>query len=305
MTVYNGPLRLHREEPRITAPAPALIDATALRKSFRHVAALDGFDLHVAPGQVVGLIGPNGAGKTTALKALLGLTPLDGGTLRVLDRDPQHDRQAVMSRTGYVADLGTLPRWMRVTQLMDFLAGVHPAFRRALAEKALHGSDIRAGARIRTLSKGMAAELHLALMLALQVDLLVLDEPTLGLDIVNRQRFYDRLLNDWFTPERGVLITSHEVREIEHLLTDVVFIHRGRAVLTTSMTALAARFSKLDAPAAMAEGARILGPLIERSTAGGISMIYDGVPRDRLEPLGSVSVPSLPELFVALLDDGR
>jgi ABC-2 type transport system ATP-binding protein len=281
-----------------------LIEAVGLRKSFHQVDALDGFDLTVPAGHVVGLIGPNGAGKTTALKAILGLTPLDAGLLRVLGHDPHRHRQAVMKKIGYVADLGTLPRWMRVSQVMTYLAGVHPAFRRDLAEAALPGTGIQPAARIRTLSKGMAAELHLALMLALQVDLLVLDEPTLGLDIINRQRFYDRLSSEWISAERGVLVTSHEVREIEHLLTDVVFIHRGRTLLATPMSAYAERFSKLDPDPQHAEAARALTPLAERATASGVSMIFDDVPRSRLEPLGAVSTPSLPELFVALLDDG-
>jgi ABC-2 type transport system ATP-binding protein len=282
-----------------------LIDAIGLRKSFHQVEALDGFDLSVAAGHVVGLIGPNGAGKTTALKAILGLTPLDGGQLRVLGHDPHRQRKAVMERTGYVADLGTLPRWMRVSQAMTFLTGVHPAFRRDLAEAALRGTGIHLHARIRTLSKGMAAELHLALMLALQVDLLVLDEPTLGLDIINRQRFYERLVNDWITPERAVLVTSHEVREIEHLLTDVVFIHRGRTLLAAPMSTITERFTKLEVDAANADAARRLAPLAERATPNGVSLVFDGTPRSSLEPLGAVATPSLPELFVALLDEGR
>jgi ABC-2 type transport system ATP-binding protein len=282
-----------------------LIEANGLLKLYGKFRALDGFDLSVTAGQVVGLIGPNGAGKTTALKAIVGLTGLDGGHLQVVGLDPRRERQAVMARTGYIAELGTLPRWMRVGQVVTYLAGVHPAFERERAEAALADAGVHSAARIGTLSKGMAAELHLALILALDVDLLILDEPTLGLDIINRERFYERLANDWFGPDRAVLVTSHEVREIEHLLTDVVFIHRGQTLLAAPMQALATRFHRLDTDVANAHAARRLRPLADRATPAGATLLYDGIRPERLEELGTVSTPSLPEVFVALVGDNR
>jgi len=282
-----------------------LIEARALRKRYGTVTALDGFDLVLPPGRITGLIGPNGSGKTTAIKSILGLTHADAGSIRVIDRDPARQRAAIMARTGYIADVGTLPRWMRVAQLLTFVAGVHPHFDRQAAERELARTDIRADSRIRALSKGMNVQLHLAIILAMQADLLVLDEPTLGLDILHRQHFYDRLMNEYWSPARSILITTHEVREIEHLLTDVVLIHRGRTLFAAPMAEVATRFCKVTVGVDAIAGARALGPLHERQTPAGIEMMFSQTDRTILDALGVVAAPSLPELFVALVESAE
>ena len=279
-----------------------LVEAQGLRKSFGSVRALDGFDLVLPPGRIMGLIGPNGSGKTTAIKSLLGLAQTDAGSISVLGFDPRHQRPEVMARTGYIADVGTLPRWMRVDQLLTLMGGVHPEFDRAVAERALAGTDIRPRARIRELSKGMNVQLHLAVMLAVQTQLLVLDEPTLGLDILHRQRFYDRLMNEYWNTTRSILITTHEVREIEHLLTDVVLIHRGRALLATSMQSVAAQFMKLEARRERLADAELAKPFHRRQTPTGVELYYADVDPAHLAPFGTVGTPTLPELFVALVE---
>jgi len=278
-----------------------VIDAHGLRKYYGDVRALDGFDLTVAPGRIVGLIGPNGSGKTTAIKALLGLAHLDFGDVTVLGLEPERQRAALMARTAYIADTGILPRWMRVTDLLDFTAGVHASFDRDLAERALAGTEIRPEKRIRTLSKGMHVQLHLALVLAIHADLLVLDEPTLGLDILYRQRFYDALLNDYLEGDRSILVTTHEVREIEHILTDVVFIDHGRTALALSMDDIETEFVKLIVAPGGTGAARELKPLSERPSLKGIEYVYRGVPAAELAALGEISRPNLSELFVAVL----
>ncbi|MFP6814483.1 MAG: ABC transporter ATP-binding protein [Pseudomonadales bacterium] len=280
-----------------------LIEARGLRKTFGNVTALNGLDLNVAPGRIVGLIGPNGSGKTTALKAILGLSRLDAGQLEVLGMNPDTQRKALMQRTAYIADVGILPRWMRVGQLLDFVGGVHPSFERSVAEATLAQTDVRLEKKIGGLSKGMNAQLHLAIILAIQAELLVLDEPTLGLDIIYRQRFYDSVLNDYFTENRSILITTHEVREIEHILTDVVFIHQGRNVLNLTMDSLAEEFSTLTVATAQAEPIRALGPIAEKQTLQGTQFIFRGQDRQKLSTHGEVSTPNLPELFIAVMGD--
>lgn len=281
----------------------SLIDARGLCKSFGDVTALNGLDLRVEPGRIVGLIGPNGSGKTTALKAILGLSRLDAGQLEVLGMNPGTQRKALMRRTAYIADVGILPRWMRVGQLLDFVAGVHPSFQRNLAEANLANTDVSLDKKIRGLSKGMNAQLHLAIILAIEADLLVLDEPTLGLDIIYRQRFYDSVLNDYFTENRGILITTHEVREIEHILTDVVFIHKGRHMLNLTMDSLVEEFSKLTVPKADAQAIRPLGPIAEKQTPHGTEFIFRGHDRQTLAAHGELGTPNLPELFIAVMGD--
>lgn len=280
-----------------------LINATGLHKSFGDVAALDGLDLCVEPGHIVGLIGPNGSGKTTALKSILGLSRLDSGELDVLGMNPAAQRKALMQRTAYIADVGILPRWMRVGQLLDFVAGVHPSFKREVAEANLARTDVRVDKRIRGLSKGMNVQLHLAIVLAIEADLLVLDEPTLGLDIIYRQQFYDSVLNDYFTEHRSILITTHEVREIEHILTDVVFIHKGHNVLNLSMDSLAAEFTKLTVAKADAESIRALNPLAEKQSLQGTEFIFRGADPQTLADRGELTTPNLPELFIAVMGD--
>jgi len=279
-----------------------LIEARDLRKSFGGVRALDGFDLTLPPGRILGLIGPNGSGKTTAIKTILGLAPPDTGTLSVLGLDPRRKRPELMARTGYIADVGTLPRWMRVDQLLTLMAGVHPGFDRGAAERALANTDVRRTAKIAELSKGMNVQLHLAVLLAARTELLVLDEPTLGLDILHRQRFYDRLMNEYWNPTRSILITTHEVREIEHLLTDVVLIHRGRALLSGSMQQLGERFAKLVVDRQHLAEAEALHPLQSRQTPTGLEFVYADVDRAQLASLGTVSDPTLPEIFVAVVE---
>jgi len=280
-----------------------VIEARGLHKSYGSTHALAGFDLSVAPGRIVGLIGPNGSGKTTAIKSLLGLARLDAGSLDVLGMDPLRQRATLMSRTAYIADTGILPRWMKVADLLDFVAGVHKSFDRAMAEKTLAATEIKRNSRVRTLSKGMQVQLHLALVLAIHAELLVLDEPTLGLDIVYRQRFYDALLNDFMAGDRSILVTTHEVREIENILTDVVFINHGKTILSLDMDSIGSRFCKLLAQPEAAPAARQLNPLSERPTLKGVEYIFDDADRDKLTALGELSRPNLAELFVATMGD--
>jgi len=278
-----------------------VIEARGLSKSYGDTHALNGFDLSVAPGRIVGLIGPNGSGKTTAIKSLLGLTHLDGGDINVLGMEPERQRAALMARTAYIADTGILPRWMKVRDLIDFAEGVHASFDRALAERILADTEIRAEKKIGTLSKGMHVQLHLAIVLAIHAELLVLDEPTLGLDLLYRQRFYDALLNDYMEGERSILVTTHEVREIEHLLPDVVFIDHGRAVLALAMDSIEEEFAKVVVPPSQRDAAIALNPLSEHPSLQGIEYVFRGAPPDALAPLGPVSRPNLAELFVAVV----
>ncbi|MCY3792847.1 MAG: ABC transporter ATP-binding protein [Gammaproteobacteria bacterium] len=277
--------------------------AQNLTKQFGDVRALDGFDLTVEPGQIVGLIGPNGSGKTTALKAILGLSRLDGGELEVFGLNPLNQRRDLMRRTAYIADTGTLPRWMRIRDLLTFVASVNPAFDRNTAEAALANTEIRPEKKVGTLSKGMTVQLHLAIVLAVNAELLVLDEPTLGLDILYRQRFYDALLNDYLAERRAILVTTHEVREIEHILTDVVFIDRGRTRLHLGTDELAASFAKVMANAERSDALRAMNPLSERRSLRGQEFIFRGASRQALADHGEVSTPSLPELFTAVMEE--
>lgn len=277
----------------------SIVAATGLKKSFGDVAALDGFDLTVDGGQIVGLIGPNGSGKTTALKALLGLTGLDEGKLDVLGRDPLQQRAELMRHVAYIADTGILPKWMRVCDLLDYVESVHPGFDIEVAKTQLAKTNIHLRKKIRVLSKGMHVQLHLALVLAIDAQLLVLDEPTLGLDILYRQQFYDRVLDSYFTQQRSILVTTHEVREIEHILTHVVFIHRGKACLALPMQAIADEFTKLVVAQTVALPSP---PLFQRDSLAGREAIFRGVPRAQLARLGEVSTPNLAELFVAVVE---
>ncbi len=277
------------------------IRARGLRKTFRRGAvALDGIDLTVEPGRILGLIGPNGAGKSTALNAILGLTPFQG-RLEVLGRNPWTARETLMNDVAFIADVAVLPRWIRVHQVVDYMAGVHPRFDRERAEILLARTPIKSGSRVRELSKGMVTQLHLALVMAIDARLLVLDEPTLGLDILFRKQFYDTLLNDYFDHQRTIIVTTHQVEEIEHILTDVVFLNRGRVVLDTSMEAYGERFLELVVAPEQSGVARGLAPLHVRQTFGRTIFLFDGVPRERLSPLGEVRTPSLADLFVALI----
>ncbi|MXW51647.1 MAG: ABC transporter ATP-binding protein [Gammaproteobacteria bacterium] len=282
-----------------------LVQAQGLSKRFGDVQALDGFDLTVEPGQIVGLIGPNGSGKTTALKAILGLSRLDGGHIQAFGLDPFKQRPDLMRRTAYIADTGILPRWMRIRDLLAFVASVNPAFDRNTAEAALANTEIRPEKKVGTLSKGMTVQLHLAIVLAVNAELLVLDEPTLGLDILYRQRFYDALLNDYFAEQRAILVTTHEVREIEHILTQVVFIDRGRTRLHLGTEELAASFAKVVANAERSDALRAMNPLSERRSLRGREFIFRDANAQALAECGEVSTPSLPELFTAVMEERR
>jgi ABC-2 type transport system ATP-binding protein len=280
----------------------ACIEARGLRKAYGEAVALDNVDLTVADGRVVGLIGPNGAGKSTALQAILGLTSHQG-ELKVLGHDPWTERDRLMTEVCFIADVAVLPRWMRVWQALDYMAGVHPRFDRAKAEALLARTAIKSKSRVRELSKGMVTQLHLALVMAVDARLLVLDEPTLGLDLIFRKQFYDSLLSDYFDGSRTIVVSTHDVAEVQHILTDVVFINRGRVVLSCSMEDFETRYLELAAAPEHLAAARGLAPIHERQLFGRSYLIFDGVPRERLAELGDVRTPSLPDLFIATMGD--
>ena len=276
------------------------IEARGLTRAYGKHVAVKGIDLTVERGRIVGLIGPNGAGKTTALKAMLGLTPFQGN-LKVLGRDPWSERDLLMQDVCFIADVAVLPRWLKVSQALDFVAGVHPRFDRAKAERFLARTVIKRGSKVGALSKGMVAQLHLALVMAIEAKLLVLDEPTLGLDILFRKQFYDSLINDYYDGDRTIVITTHHAEEIEHILTDVVFISDGRIALNSSMDALQARYTEVRVDPAHVERARALGPLRERQVFGRSTLLFDGIDAATLKSLGEVRTPGITDLFVALL----
>jgi ABC-2 type transport system ATP-binding protein len=278
----------------------ACIEARGLRKAFGATVALDGVDLRVEEGRILGLIGPNGAGKTTALNAILGLTPYEG-ELRVLGRDPWNERDVLMRDVCFIADVAVLPRWMRVSQALDYVAGVHPRFDRAKAEGFLGKTSIQQRSKIRELSKGMVAQLHLALVMAIDARLLVLDEPTLGLDILYRKQFYDSLLNDYFDRSRTIVVTTNQVEEIENVLTDLMFINHGRIVLNCSMEEFESRFAEVIVNPDQLAAARALKPMNERQGFGRSVLLFDRGDRSQLAALGEVRTPSIADLFVAML----
>jgi ABC-2 type transport system ATP-binding protein len=280
------------------------IEARGLRKSFGSTIALDGVNLKVEEGRIVGLIGPNGAGKTTALNAILGLTTFEG-QLRVLGRNPWNERDALMRDVCFISDVAVLPRWMRVSQALEYVAGVHPRFDRAKADGFLAKTDIQRGRKVRELSKGMVTQLHLALVMAMDVRLLVLDEPTLGLDILYRKQFYDSLLNDYFDQSRTILVTTHQVDEIQNVLTDLMFIERGRIVLNCSMDEFESRYAEVKISPEQIAAARALRPMQERQVLGRSTMLFDGVNRQQLAALGEVRTPSIADLFVAVLGNTK
>jgi len=276
------------------------IEARGLRKAFGTTIALDGIDLRVEEGRIVGLIGPNGAGKTTALNAILGLTPHEG-ELKVLGRDPWRERDRLMRDVCFIADVAVLPRWMRVSQALDYVAGVHPRFDRAKAEGLLAKTAIKRGSRVRELSKGMVTQLHLALVMAIDASLLVLDEPTLGLDILYRKHFYDSLLNDYFDRRRTILVTTHQVEEIQHVLTDLMFVDRGRIVLDCRMEEFESRYLEVLVHPGQLAAARALQPIHERHVFGRSILLFDHAERGQLSPLGDVRTPSIADVFVAVM----
>jgi ABC-2 type transport system ATP-binding protein len=276
----------------------AVIEARGLTKAYGATRALDGVSFSVEPGRIVGLIGPNGAGKTTALKAILGLTSFNGD-LSVLGLDPRSQRDALMRDVCFIADVAVLPRWLRVAQALDLVEHVHPRFERSVAEGFLAKTDIKRSSRVSQLSKGMVTQLHLALILAIDARVLVLDEPTLGLDLLYRRQFYDTLLNDYFDKERTILITTHQVEEVEQLLTDVIFINHGRFALNSPVEELGARYQQLTVTGEQAARARELKPFYEREIFGRVAMFFEGRTAAELAGYGEVRTPSIADLFVA------
>ena len=279
----------------------SVVRARGLRKVYKNKVALDGTSFEIPAGRIVGLIGPNGAGKTTALKAMLGLTPFDG-EMSVLGRDPRTQRDDLMQDVCFIADVAVLPRWIKVKEAIEFVAGVHPRFDMARCERFLAGTQLKPNLKVREMSKGMIVQLHLALVMAIDAKLLVLDEPTLGLDILYRKQFYQRLLEDYFDEEKTIIVTTHQVEEIEHILTDVLFIRDGRITLDASMDTLGERYVEVLVDAGQVEAARALKPVDERALPFGKTvMLFDGVPFDRLETLGETRTPGLADLFVATM----
>jgi ABC-2 type transport system ATP-binding protein len=278
----------------------ACIEAHGLRKAFGTTVALDGVDLRVEEDRILGLIGPNGAGKTTALNAILGLTSYEG-ELKVLGRDPWSAREQLMRDVSFIADVAVLPRWMRVSQMLDYVAGVHPRFDRAKAEGFLAKTTIKRTSKVRQLSKGMVAQLHLALVMAIDAKLLVLDEPTLGLDILYRKQFYDSLLNDYFDRSRTIAVTTHQVEEVQDVLTDLMFIDRGRIVLECSMEEFEARYLEVMVNPEHLAAARALKPIHERPVFGRSVMLFERGDREQLAALGEVRRPSIADVFVAVM----
>jgi ABC-2 type transport system ATP-binding protein len=286
----------------VRGQAMPVIEARGLRKTFGSTVALDGADLRVDEGRILGLIGPNGAGKSTALNAILGLIPYQG-QLRVLGRDPWAERDVLMNDVCFISDVAVLPRWIRVSQAMDYVAGVHPRFDRAKAEGFLARTTIKRASKVRELSKGMVAQLHLALVMAIDARLLVLDEPTLGLDILYRKQFYDSLLNDYFDGRRTVVVTTHQVEELQHVLTDLMFIDRGRIVFGCSMDEIETRYVEVTVNPERVAAARALKPMHERQALGRSIFLFDRVDRQQLEALGDVRTPGISDLFVAVLEN--
>src|SRR5881409_867249 len=280
--------------------AMATIEARGLRKVFGTTVALDNIDLRVDEGRILGIIGPNGAGKTTALNAILGLTSYEG-ELKVLGRDPWNSRDELMRDVSFIADVAVLPRWIRVSQLLDYVAGVHPRFDRAKAESFLTRTEIKRASKVRELSKGMVAQLHLAIVMAIDARLLVLDEPTLGLDILYRKQFYDSLLNDYFDRSRTILVTTHQVEEVQDVLTDLMFIDRGRIVFDCSMEQVESRYLEVIVNPEQIASARTLKPAHERQVLGRSILLFDGVDRGSVAALGEVRTPSIADLFVAVI----
>ena len=276
----------------------SLVSARNVSKFYGSVKAVDDVSFEIEKGKITGLIGPNGAGKTTLLKAVLGLTDCQG-SLSVLGLDPFRQRKELMQNICFIADVAVLPRWIRVTQLLDFIEAVHPRFSRSRAEELMSRTKVRPDAKVRELSKGMVTQFHLSIITAIDAKLLVLDEPTLGLDIIFRKEFYGNLLNDYFDGERTILITTHQVEEIENLLTDIMFINDGKIILDASMEDLPERYAELLASGENAEEARQLNPIYEREVFGQKVLMFEGVSRDRLQGMGEVRTPGVADLFVA------
>jgi len=290
---------MNMDMPQVSSTTP-IVSARGLSKRYGATVALDNVNLEILPGRIVGLIGPNGAGKTTALRAILGLSEFDG-ELSVLGLDPRTHRTELMQQVCFIADVAVLPRWLRVADAVDFVAGVHPRFSREKCEKFLARTKIKHTQRVRELSKGMIVQLHLSLVMAIDAKLLVLDEPTLGLDILYRKEFYESLLNDYFDHEKTILVTTHQIEEIERILTDLMFIKDGRIILDASMEAVGDRYSEVMVAPDRADAARALKPLSERQIFGKSVFLFDGADQAHLSTLGELHKPSVADLFVATM----
>ncbi|MVT00912.1 ABC transporter ATP-binding protein [Devosia marina] len=285
----------------LSVSAEPIVSARGLTKSFGRKQILHGLDFDIPAGRIYGLVGHNGAGKTTTLNAMLGLTSYEG-TIRVLGEDPFARRAKLMENVAFISDVASLPRFLRVRELFALLTNIHPNFSPEKARQFLEGTDIRPEMKIRTLSKGMIAQLHLAVVMAIDAKLLVLDEPTLGLDITYRKRFYRRLLEDYMTEERTLIITTHQVDEIEFMLSDIMFIRDGEMILHMQMETVSEKFTQLVADSAEAQAqARAHRPVYEETRFGQTVFIFDGAEREKLEPLGRISTPTISDLFVALM----
>lgn len=282
----------------------SLVSARGVSKHFGTVRAVDDVSFEIEQGRILGLIGPNGAGKTTLLKAVLGLTDCDG-ELSVLGLDPFRQRKELMKNICFIADVAVLPRWMKVSQLLEFVESVHPNFSRQRANAFLNQTKVRSGAKVRELSKGMVTQLHLSIIMSIDARLLILDEPTLGLDIIFRKEFYSNLLNDYFDEGRTILITTHQVEEIENLMTDIMFINDGKILLDSAMDTLADTYTELMASGENAQKARGLGPIAEHEMFGKSVLLFEGVDRENLAGLGELRTPSVADLFVAKVKGAR
>ena len=282
----------------------SLVSAQGVSKQFGSFTAVDNVSFEIESGKIVGLIGPNGAGKTTLLKAVLGLTDCEG-QLSVMGLDPFRQRKELMQNICFIADVAVLPRWIRVTQLLDYVEAIHPNFSRKRAEELLAQTKIRSTSKVKELSKGMVTQLHLSIIMSIDAKLLVLDEPTLGLDILFRKEFYANLLNDYFDEERTILVTTHQVEEIENLLTDIMFINDGKILLDSPMETIGDTYVEIAASGAAAQKARGLGPIAESEMFGKSIMLFEGVSREHLEGYGDIRTPSVADLFVAKIKEAR
>jgi ABC-2 type transport system ATP-binding protein len=278
----------------------AVISARGLSKRYGKTVAVDNVSFDIPAGRIVGLIGPNGSGKTTALKAALGLVPFEG-ELKVLGLDPRTQRDELMEKVCFIADVAVLPRWLRVDQAIDFVAGVHPKFDRAKAQRYIAHTKLSPSMKVKQMSKGMIVQLHLALVMAIDAKLLVLDEPTLGLDIIYRKQFYQNLLEDYFDEDKTIVVTTHQVEEIEHILSDLMFIRDGKIILSASMDEVSERFTEVMVPADRIEAARALKPIDERQIFGKSVMLFDGVPKAQVAALGETQNVGVADLFVATM----
>ena len=278
----------------------AVITATGITKRYGKHTALDNVSFTIGAGRIVGLVGPNGSGKTTTLKAILGLTPFEGG-LSVLGRDPRTERELLMNDVCFIADVAILPKWLKVKDAIDFVAGVHPRFDRARAEQYIANTKLTPNMKVNAMSKGMVVQLHLALVMAIDAKLLVLDEPTLGLDILYRKQFYQNLLEDYFDEQKTIVITTHQIEEVEHILSDLMFIENGRIVLAASMDEVGERYAEVMVEPQFVAAASALGPISQRTVFGKSVMLFDRADRTQLATFGEVRTPSVADLFVATM----